>query len=384
MLRGSVTTVIIVLAINGWMVYARMTRGVVLAMRERPFVEAAEIIGARPRRVIFTHILPNLVSPLATLGMLEFARIMLAEAALSFLGLGIQFPQTSWGIDAAQAARTSTATRGRHLPRPGAHTDRARGEHRRSVAARGVRPAGAREAPRSHRARWRRGQAAVRQAAVNHVSTPVPDAPLLEVDHLRVEFFTRRGHVQAVRDVSFHVGRGETLGLVGESGSGKSVTAQALLGLIELPGKITGGDVRWKGQSLVGEGSAAVLDRVRGNEIAMVFQDPMTSLNPVFTVGMQIAEVLRRHRGMSRGDAKRRVVELLDLVGIANAERRAKQYPHEMSGGMRQRVLIAMALACEPQLLVADEPTTALDVTIQAQILDLIAELQTGWAWPSS
>ena len=199
---------------------------------------------------------------------------------------------------------------------------------------------------------------------------------LLEVDHLRVEFFTRRGRVQAVRDVSFHVNPGETLGIVGESGSGKSVTAQAAMGLIELPGKVTGGDVRWKGESIVGPGAAPVLDRVRGNEIAMVFQDPMTSLNPTFTVGFQIAEVLRRHKGMSRAQAKARVVELLDLVGIANPSQRAKQHPHEMSGGMRQRVLIAMALACEPQLLVADEPTTALDVTIQAQILELIAELQ--------
>ena len=200
--------------------------------------------------------------------------------------------------------------------------------------------------------------------------------PLLEVDHLRVEFFTRRGRVQAVRDVSFHIEPGETLGIVGESGSGKSVTAQALLGLIDLPGKITGGDVRWRGESLVGDGCEKVLDRVRGNEIAMVFQDPMTSLNPTFTIGFQIAEVLRRHMGMSRGDAKRRVIELLDLVGIANPTQRVKQHPHEMSGGMRQRVLIAMALACEPQLLIADEPTTALDVTIQAQILELIAELQ--------
>ncbi len=205
--------------------------------------------------------------------------------------------------------------------------------------------------------------------------TDRPD-PLLEVDHLRVEFFTRRGRVQAVRDVSFHIEPGETLGIVGESGSGKSVTAQALLGLVELPGKITGGDVRWRGESLVGDGSERVLDRVRGNEIAMVFQDPMTSLNPTFTIGFQIAEVLRRHKGMNRADAKRRVIELLDLVGIANPTQRVKQHPHEMSGGMRQRVLIAMALACEPQLLVADEPTTALDVTIQAQILELIAELQ--------
>lgn len=198
---------------------------------------------------------------------------------------------------------------------------------------------------------------------------------VLEVEHLTVKFFTRRGVVHAVRDVSFTVAKGEILGLVGESGSGKSVTAQALLGLTELPGKITSGDVRWKGQSLVHDADAT-LARVRGNEIAMVFQDPMTSLNPVFTIGMQIGEVLRRHMGMNRRQARERSVELLDLVGIANPRERVKQYAHEMSGGMRQRALIAMALACEPQLLIADEPTTALDVTIQAQVLDLIADLQ--------
>ncbi|MFM8267091.1 MAG: ABC transporter ATP-binding protein [Ilumatobacteraceae bacterium] len=200
-------------------------------------------------------------------------------------------------------------------------------------------------------------------------------APLLEVDHLEVQFFTRRGTVQAVRGVSFHLERGETLGIVGESGSGKSVMAQTLLGLTELPGKITGGDVRWKGQSLVHD-AEQTLERVRGREIAMVFQDPMTSLNPLFTVGAQIAEVLRRHLRLDRRRANERAVELLDLVGIANPRERVSQYPHEMSGGMRQRVLIAMALACEPELLVADEPTTALDVTIQAQILELIADLQ--------
>ncbi|MEO8266292.1 MAG: ABC transporter ATP-binding protein [Ilumatobacteraceae bacterium] len=210
---------------------------------------------------------------------------------------------------------------------------------------------------------------------VTETDQPAPADTLLEVDHLTVKFFTRRGVVHAVRDVSFTVAKGETLGLVGESGSGKSVTAQALLGLTELPGKITSGDVRWKGESLVTD-AEATLARVRGNEIAMVFQDPMTSLNPVFTIGMQITEVLRRHRGMNRKQARQRAIELLDLVGIGNPAERVKQYAHEMSGGMRQRVLIAMALACEPQLLIADEPTTALDVTIQAQILELIAELQ--------
>jgi oligopeptide/dipeptide ABC transporter ATP-binding protein len=216
-------------------------------------------------------------------------------------------------------------------------------------------------------------------ADVRHEPQPAAvgtlEPPLLEVENLRVDFFTRRGVVQAVRGVSYRLDRGETLGIVGESGSGKSVMAQTLLGLIELPGRITGGDVRWKGASLVNDADST-LSRVRGKEIAMVFQDPMTSLNPLFTVGTQITEVCRRHLGASKKQAQARAVELLDLVGIANPAQRVKQYPHEMSGGMRQRVLIAMALACEPELLVADEPTTALDVTIQAQILELVAELQ--------
>ncbi|HEX7094593.1 MAG TPA: ABC transporter ATP-binding protein [Acidimicrobiales bacterium] len=201
--------------------------------------------------------------------------------------------------------------------------------------------------------------------------------PILEVEQLRVDFFTRQGTVHAVRDVSFTLAKGETLGIVGESGSGKSVTAQVLLGLVELPGKVMGGDVRWKGESLLhGKHANRTLERVRGNEIAMIFQDPMTSLNPVYTVGMQLTEVLRRHLKLDRQAARKRAIELLDLVGIANPPARIDQYPFEMSGGMRQRVLIAMALACEPELLIADEPTTALDVTIQAQILELIAELQ--------
>jgi len=200
---------------------------------------------------------------------------------------------------------------------------------------------------------------------------------VLEVDHLQVDFLTRRGVVHAVRDVSFMIASGETVGLVGESGSGKSVTAQAIMGLTELPGRIVGGDVRWKGESLVvGKAAARTMDRVRGREIAMVFQDPMTSLNPVFTIGSQMAEIFRRHQKLDRRQARERSLDLLDLVGIANPAARFKQHPFEMSGGMRQRVLIAMALACEPELLVADEPTTALDVTIQAQILELLAELQ--------
>jgi peptide/nickel transport system ATP-binding protein len=200
--------------------------------------------------------------------------------------------------------------------------------------------------------------------------------PLLEVEDLEVKFFTRRGVVQAVRGTTFEVARGETVGLVGESGSGKSVTSLAILGLIDLPGKITGGDVRWKGASLLDNAGRKRIKHIRGKELAVVFQDPMTSLNPLFTIRSQIGEVLRHHLGMGRKQAEERVVELLDLVGIPSPRERAKAYPHELSGGQRQRVMIAMALACDPQLLIADEPTTALDVTIQAQILELIAEIQ--------
>jgi len=202
-------------------------------------------------------------------------------------------------------------------------------------------------------------------------------APILEVEDLEVKFFTRRGIVHAVRDVSFTIGRGEVMGLVGESGSGKSVTSGAIMGLTELPGQITGGDVRWKGTSLVrGSKAGDTMRRVRGTEIAMIFQDPMTSLNPVFTIGSQMREVTKHHLGMSKKQGSERAAELLDLVGISNPRRRLDQYPGEFSGGMRQRVLIAMALSCEPELLIADEPTTALDVTIQAQILELLAELK--------
>jgi peptide/nickel transport system ATP-binding protein len=205
---------------------------------------------------------------------------------------------------------------------------------------------------------------------------PQSGTPLLEIRNLVVHFTTRAGVVQGVRGVDLHVGHGETLGLVGESGSGKSVTVQAVMGLITSPGKIVSGDIRWKGRSLLGPGGRDYLKGIRGKEIAMIFQDPMTSLNPVFPIETQICEVLRHHLRMSKRQAWQRAVELLRLVDIPAPERRLKQFPHELSGGMRQRVMIAMALACEPELLIADEPTTALDVTIQAQILELLSELQ--------
>ncbi|MDQ2784932.1 MAG: ABC transporter ATP-binding protein [Chloroflexota bacterium] len=200
--------------------------------------------------------------------------------------------------------------------------------------------------------------------------------PLLDVTNLKTQFFTQDGVVKAVDGVSFHVNPGETLGIVGESGCGKSITALSLMRLIPTPpGKIVDGSIVFQGDNIL-EMSDEEVRNIRGNRIAMIFQDPMTSLNPVLTVNRQISEAVMLHLGMSKAEARERSVELLKMVGIPNAEERVGQYPHQFSGGMRQRVMIAMALSCNPDLIIADEPTTALDVTIQAQILELLAKIQ--------
>ena len=199
---------------------------------------------------------------------------------------------------------------------------------------------------------------------------------LLEVDNLQTHFFTPSGVVRAVDGVSYTLRKGETLGVVGESGCGKSVTALSILRLVsDPPGRIVGGEIRFQGRNLLAL-SDSEMEAIRGNDISMIFQEPMTSLNPLFTVGGQIAEAIALHQGLSRAEAAAKAVDMLRLVAIPEPERRAKAYPHQLSGGMRQRVMIAMALSCNPKVLIADEPTTALDVTIQAQILDLMRDLQ--------
>ncbi|MFJ7277667.1 ABC transporter ATP-binding protein [Kitasatospora sp. NPDC098663] len=204
----------------------------------------------------------------------------------------------------------------------------------------------------------------------------VPGTPLLEVDDLHVEFRTRDGVARAVNGVSYSVSAGETLAVLGESGSGKSVTAQAIMGILDTPpGRITGGRILYRGEDLLAMGSRA-RRFVRGQKIAMIFQDALSSLNPVLSVGYQLGEMFQVHRGASRKEARERAIELMDRVRIPAARQRVGDYPHQFSGGMRQRIMIAMALSMEPDLIIADEPTTALDVTVQAQVMDLLAELQ--------
>ena len=198
---------------------------------------------------------------------------------------------------------------------------------------------------------------------------------LLDIKNERLSFFTPAGEVKALNNVSFSMKQGEVLGIVGESGSGKSVTAYSLMGLTAYPGKLIGGEIRFNGHE-VEKMTEKEFRKMRGEEVSIIFQDPMTSLNPVYTIGNQYEEMLRLHTNKDKKAAYARAKELLELVGINEPERRLKQYPHELSGGMRQRVMIAIALACEPKLLIADEPTTALDVTIQAQILELMMELR--------
>jgi len=198
---------------------------------------------------------------------------------------------------------------------------------------------------------------------------------ILTINELETSFFTKHLQVKAVDGVSFSLPKGKTVGIVGESGSGKSVTALSLLRLINDPGKITGGEILFKNEDLLKK-TDAQMRKIRGKEISMIFQEPMTSLNPTYTVGQQISESYKIHEGLNKKQALQRSIDMLKLVGIPSPEKRVHQFPHELSGGMRQRIMIAMALACNPELLIADEPTTALDVTIQAQILELIKELQ--------
>jgi len=351
----------------------RLVRGTTLAVREEPFVEASRAAGSRTRRILAHRVLPNIRSPLVIAATFGIAGVLLAETGLSFLGLGPRPPNASWGNMLRGAYERGLYRAPWVLFVPGVaialtiFAFNLLGDGLRDVLGVG----------RSGRAKRteRRGLTSVVRSTVPD-ARPGGDDALLRIEGLSVEFATERGVSRVVDGVSLAIRPGETVGLVGESGSGKTVTSLAVMRLVPSPpGTIVEGAIRFDGQDLLALDFEAVR-RVRGSGISMVFQDPMTSLDPSFTVGSRLVEAQRVHRDVSRSAARRRAVELLELVGIPAPETRLRQYPHQLSGGLRQRVAIAIALANEPRLLIADEPTTALDVTVQAQILDLLKQLQ--------
>ena len=368
-LGPSLTNAMIALGIANATAFFRLMRGTALEVREAVYVDAAKVSGAATVRILLRHVLPNVTGPLTVQTTLAFAYVLLAEAGLSFIGLGVQPPEASWGVMLATAQNYLHQHPFMVAP-PGLMI--VFSVLAFNLLGDGLRDALARvEARTTHRGR-RPAVLPSRRDGADDTAT----GPLLTVSDLSVQFpAPRGGDLTVVSGVGFEMHAGCTLGLVGESGCGKSVTAMAVMGLLGETGRIVSGSIRFDGRELVGM-APAELNRIRGAEIGMIFQEPSASLNPAFTVKHQIAEALRVHEGMTRRQAGARAIELLDHVGIPGAARRADDFPHQFSGGMAQRAMIAMALACNPKLLIADEPTTALDVTIQAQVLDLLTALQ--------
>ena len=373
-------TLTMVLAILYTPRFARVTYGEVLSIRELEYVEAARSLGAGPGRILFLTILPNISGPIIVQFSLTVAAAILIESGLSFLGLGVVPPDPSWGlmIAAARSYMTYTAL---PLLWPcmalvvtvliiNSLCDALRDFYDPKVIS-----------GSSPRTLKRLIDATVGISVTRKRETEAGQREaLLSVDGLRTYFFSKQGIVKAVDEVSFEAAPGETVAVVGESGSGKSITGLSILRLVPKPlGHIVSGDIGLKGKDgktlVVTDLDEQSLEDMRGEEVAMIFQEPMTSLNPVYRVGDQIAEAITRHRKVSKKEALEQARRMLEHVGIPDAGARIRDYPHQMSGGMRQRVMIASALSCRPGLLIADEPTTALDVTIQAQILDLLRSL---------
>ena len=365
-LGPSLTNAMIALGLAISTAFFRLLRGAALEVREELYVDAARVTGANHMRIVFRHVLPNVTGPLTVQTTLSFSYVLLAEAGLSFIGLGVQPPDASWGVMLATAQNYIYQNPFMAVP-PGLmimFTVLAF-----NLLGDGLRDALARVEGNSATGRIRRrrtGTSAAKQSNEN----------LLAIQNLEVRFGQPHGDdLAVVTDVSLVVPPGKTVGLVGESGCGKSVTAMSIMGLLPKNGYVAEGSILYEGQDLATM-SESELNSVRAKEIGMIFQEPMTSLNPAYTVINQLAETISLHKGVSWSAACREGVELMDQVGIPDAASRAKDYPHQFSGGMAQRVMIAMALSCQPRLLIADEPTTALDVTIQGQVLDLLSELQ--------
>lgn len=354
--------------------YIALGRAMVKAARHEPYVESAQVLGVRSWGVIARHITPNILRPLVVQTTVLLGAIILIEAELSYLGLAASASDPSWG----RMLHDSQAYFARQpfLPFPAGLAITL------LVIAVNLAGDGVADAiiKRPDSGAVTTGKRRKRPPVLvsERADRPVADgpAPVLEVEDLVVAFPAADGGETVVVDgVDLRVAPGETLGLAGESGSGKSLTAWAVMGLVPEPGRIVRGSVKVAGQQLIGRSDRELSD-IRGRDVGMVFQDPATALDPAMTVGRQVMEPLRRHLGMTRAQAKARAQDLLGLVGVPDPAGRMGDYPHQFSGGMAQRVVIARALACNPKLLLADEPTTALDVTVQAQVLDLLIDLQ--------
>lgn len=352
----------------------RIVRGSTLAVRNEMYVDAARVLGLPSRTIIRRHILPHALPPLIVQTSLMLGIALLIEAGLSFIGLGVQPPASSWGLMLARA-RTYMGQAPALMFPPGIIITltvlalNLLGDSIRDSLGRGI--------DKPSRLTTRQEVTTDIDMDLDHTQEDLPEASVVTVRDLVIGFPGDGDQVvEVVSGVSFDIGRGETLGLVGESGCGKTVTARALLGLVPSPGGIVSGSISFDGFEVVGR-SERELRPLRGAKAAMIFQDPSSSLDPAYTVGNQIAEGIRTHRRIGRSEAWAQAVDLLEQVGIADANRRVFAYPHEFSGGMAQRVMIAAALASDPDLLIADEPTTALDVTVQAEILELLRSIQT-------
>jgi peptide/nickel transport system permease protein len=353
---------ILVLGIPGWIVYARVVRSRVLAERDKDYVLAARALGASRVRTLVRYVLPSVWQVVPVIVMLDLGFLVIIESTLSFFGLGITPPTPSWGSILADGRQYMVITP--WLPiLPGLAITF-------TVLSINLAADGLADVldPKLAKGTFRR-------QVLRLPALPSDEpAPLLRVRDLRVDFPFDRHTIHAVRGVSFDLERGQTLGIVGESGSGKSVTALAILQLLDSPGRVTGGSIVFDGRDLT-RVSDREMAALRGRRIGMIFQNPSSSLNPVLTIGFQLVEALRGQLRLSAEEARRRAREALAAVGIGDPDRVLRRYPFQLSGGMNQRVMIAMAMTCQPDVLIADEPSTALDVTTQAQILEQLRDL---------
>jgi peptide/nickel transport system permease protein len=361
---------ILVLGIPGWIIYARVVRSRVVVERRKDYILAARSIGASPIRILARYVLPSVWQVVPAIALLDLGFLVIVESTLSFLGFGLTPPAPSWGSILADGRQYMVVSP--WLPIfPGlaiAFTVLSI-----NLAADGLTDL---LDPKLNRSVFRRQ---ILRLPIRH-APPEPSArpaPLLRVQDLVVDFPFVDRVVHAVRGVSFDLERGQTIGIVGESGSGKSAMALSLIQLLDAPGRVTKGEILFDGLDLA-RASDRQLAQLRGKRIGMIFQDPTTSLNPVLTVGFQLVETLRQNLGVSPDEARDQAQKALRLVGIGDAKRVLRRYPFQLSGGMNQRVMIALAMTCRPDLLLADEPTTALDVTTQAQILDQLREIIRG------